>query len=108
MSIFLPIFKRTYQKCLRKGVRGPWGTWGITKPKLPLRAFHGLWSQKKVKHCIFQQLWSTTKVIPVKDDRLGKSRVLVLAGIELIFFIVASMGLRFGFVLKTVDHTGMF
>jgi len=28
--------------------------------------------------------------------------VLVLAGIELIFFIVASMGLCFGFVLKTV------
>ena len=28
--------------------------------------------------------------------------VLVLAGIELIFFIVAGMGLRFGFVLETV------
>ena len=28
--------------------------------------------------------------------------VLVLAGIELIFFIVASMGLCFGFVLETV------
>ena len=28
--------------------------------------------------------------------------VLVLAGIELIFFTVASMGLRSGFVLKTV------
>ena len=28
--------------------------------------------------------------------------VLVLAGIELIFFTVASMGLCFGFVLKTV------
>ena len=28
--------------------------------------------------------------------------MLVLAGIELIFFIVAGMGLRFGFVLKTV------
>ena len=28
--------------------------------------------------------------------------VLVLAGIELIFFIAASMGLCFGFVLKTV------
>ena len=28
--------------------------------------------------------------------------MLVLAGIELIFFIVASMGLCFGFVLKTV------
>ena len=31
--------------------------------------------------------------------------VLVLAGIELIFFIVASMGLCFGFVLKTVSIT---
>ena len=28
--------------------------------------------------------------------------VLVLAGVELIFFIVADMGLCFGFVLKTV------
>ena len=28
--------------------------------------------------------------------------VLVLAGIELVFFTVASMGLHFGFVLKTV------
>ena len=35
--------------------------------------------------------------------------VLVLAGIELIFFIVASMGLCFGFVLETVfDNSGMF
>lgn len=28
--------------------------------------------------------------------------VLVLAGIELVFFTVASMGYSFGFVLKTV------
>ena len=28
--------------------------------------------------------------------------VLVLAGVQLIFFIVAGMGLCFGFVLKTV------
>ena len=36
--------------------------------------------------------------------------MLVLAGIELIFFIVPSMGLCFGFVPKTVliDNTGMF
>ena len=34
--------------------------------------------------------------------------VLVLAGIELIFFIVAGMRLCFGFVLKSVDNTGMF
>jgi len=33
--------------------------------------------------------------------------VLVLAGVELIFFIVASMELYFGFVLETVDE-GMF
>ena len=33
---------------------------------------------------------------------LSCSFVLVLAGIELIFFIVASTGLCFGFVLKTV------
>ena len=32
----------------------------------------------------------------------GVENVLVLAGIELIFFIVASMGLCFGFVLETV------
>ena len=32
----------------------------------------------------------------------GGSTLLVLAGIELIFFIVAGMGLCFGFVLKTV------
>ena len=32
----------------------------------------------------------------------GVKNVLVLAGIELIFFTVASMGLCFGFVLKTV------
>jgi len=31
-----------------------------------------------------------------------KTYGLVLAGIELIFFIVAGMGLCFGFVLKTV------
>ena len=30
------------------------------------------------------------------------SNVLVLAGMELIFFIVACMGLSFGFVLKSV------
>ena len=34
--------------------------------------------------------------------------MLVLAGIKLIFFIVASMGLFFGFVLETVDNTEMF
>ena len=34
--------------------------------------------------------------------RYSLGYVLVLAGIELIFFIVASMGLCFGFVLKTV------
>lgn len=34
--------------------------------------------------------------------------VLVLAGIQLTFFAVASMGLSFGFVLKSVDNTGMF
>lgn len=35
--------------------------------------------------------------------------MLVLAEmIELIFFIAASMGLCFGFVLKTVDNSGMF
>jgi len=28
--------------------------------------------------------------------------VLILAGVQLIFFIGAGMGLRFGFVLKTV------
>jgi len=33
---------------------------------------------------------------------------LVLGGIELIFFSVAGMGLSFGFVLKSVDNTGMF
>ena len=33
---------------------------------------------------------------------LGLAVVPFSAGIELIFFIVASMGLRFGFVLKTV------
>ena len=32
----------------------------------------------------------------------GVENVLVLAGIELIFFIVACMGLWFGFVLETV------
>lgn len=31
--------------------------------------------------------------------------VLILAGIELIFFIVASMGLYFGFLMKTVCST---
>jgi len=35
--------------------------------------------------------------------------VMVLAGVELIFFIVASMGLCFGFVLGNgVDKSGMF
>ena len=34
--------------------------------------------------------------------------MLVLAGIELIFFIVASMGLCFGFVLETVLIIEMF
>ena len=34
--------------------------------------------------------------------------VLVLAGIELIFFTVASMGLCFGFELETVLITGIF
>ena len=32
----------------------------------------------------------------------GEVLVLVLAGIELVFFVVAGMGLCFGFVLKTV------
>jgi len=36
------------------------------------------------------------------------SPLLDLAGIELIFFTVASMGLCFGFVPKSVDNTGMF
>ena len=36
--------------------------------------------------------------------------MLVLAGVEFIFFIVASIGLCFGFVLEAVviDNTGMF
>lgn len=34
--------------------------------------------------------------------------VLILAGIELVFFIVAGMGLRFGFVLKSFNNAGMF
>jgi len=38
-----------------------------------------------------------------------KRTVLVLAGMELIFFTAASMWLGFGFVLKnSVDNTGMF
>jgi len=41
--------------------------------------------------------------VALKFKRCTESRsVLVLAGIELIFFIVASMGLCFGFVLKSV------
>ena len=35
-------------------------------------------------------------------DKRFKLAVLVFAGIELIFFVVASMGLCFGFVLETV------
>lgn len=31
-----------------------------------------------------------------------------MAGIEVIFFLVAGMGLCFGFLLKTVDNTAMF
>ena len=38
---------------------------------------------------------------------IPRTTVLVLAGVELIFFIVASMGLWFGFVLESVDNTGM-
>ena len=34
--------------------------------------------------------------------RQDETPVLVLAGVELMFFTVASMGLCFGFVLKTV------
>lgn len=37
---------------------------------------------------------------PTEDGELG-FRVLVVAGMELIFFPVAAMGLCFGFVLKT-------
>jgi len=40
---------------------------------------------------------------------LGKlSIVLILAMIELIFFIVATIGLCFGFVLKTAANPGVF
>ena len=34
--------------------------------------------------------------------------VLVLTGAKLIFFIVASMEISSGFVLETVDNSGMF
>lgn len=47
VSIFLLRFEWTYQKRLRNGVRGPWETWGITEPIMPLRAFHGLWSENE-------------------------------------------------------------
>ena len=38
----------------------------------------------------------------MSDGHLGKILVLVLAGVELIFFIAAGMGLCFRFVLETV------
>jgi len=34
--------------------------------------------------------------------------VLVVAGIELIFFMVACMVLCYGFVMKAVDDTGVY
>ena len=40
--------------------------------------------------------------LPLLRGKGWRQGVLVLAGIEFIFFIVASMGLWFGFVLKTV------
>ena len=45
-------------------------------------------------------MYSLKKHKTISLNHLGI--VLVLAGIELIFFMVASMGLCFGFVLKTV------
>jgi len=42
----------------------------------------------------------TLSALPTKVG--GLTSVLVLAGIELIFFIEASMGLCFGFVPRTV------
>lgn len=35
-------------------------------------------------------------------------QVLVLAGAELVLFLVPAMGLCLGFVPETVDNTGMF
>ena len=40
--------------------------------------------------------------IRITDQNFMLAGVLVLVGIELIFFIAACMGLRFGFVTKTV------
>ena len=38
------------------------------------------------------------------EHNINGGDLLVLAGIELIFFTVASMGLRFGFVLETGER----
>ena len=52
----------------------------------------GLWSC--INHVKFMKI--------IKPQPRHKEGVLVLAGVELIFFAVAGMGLCFGFVLKTV------
>lgn len=54
--------------------------------------------------CDITHLFGGTK----STSQLDFGVVLVLTGIEFTFPIVASMEICFGFVLKTVDNTGMF
>lgn len=44
-------------------------------------------------------------IYSTEDPRKGEPLVLSLTGLELIFFVVAFMGIQFGFVLKTVFIT---
>ena len=60
-------------------------------------------SQNKSKNTYIELINNTENQAPLHTHHIKLLlRVLVLAGIELIFFIVASMGLCFGFVLETV------
>jgi len=61
---------------------------------------------------MIEKLACLSALLPTLDNVLKDSLficpyqfVLILGGVELIFFIAASVGLCFGFVLKTVSIT---
>ena len=61
-------------------------------------------------HACITHIHIQTGCWPCRSQTDTQGIVLVLAGVELIFFIVASMGLCFGFICvgNSVGNTGMF